>query len=385
MIPFNRPSVNARELSYLTQAIEQGHISGNGEMTKRAEEVLATMHDGARSLLTTSCTHALEMAARLLDLEPGDEVIVPSYTFVSTASAFMWNGAKPVFADIRPDTLNIAPDAVEDCITSQTKAICIVHYGGVGAEPDRFVDIANRHNIKLIEDNAHGLGATYQGSALGTFGALSTLSFHETKNISCGEGGALVVNDPQYAERAEVLREKGTNRTRFVRGEVDKYTWIDNGSSWVMSDLLAGILVGQLERFEEIKSQRLLLWSHYQEALGDWARDSGIKLPAIPNQAEHSGHLFYVRLPSRKDRDSFIEHMRDFGVNVVSHYQPLHSSPQGVLLGGDAKSCHESTLASDTVARLPLFVSLSREDQATVVKAALAFRPSGLPPVLGPA
>lgn len=373
MIPFNRASFDGNELAYFAEAIAQGHTSGNGPFTKRAESLLAEMHEGSATLLTTSCTHALEMSARLLDLQPGDEVIVPSYTFVSTASAFSWNGAKPVFADIRPDTLNIDPSSVETKINDRTKAICIVHYAGVGAEPDQFVDIARRHEVTLIEDNAHGLGGTFQGKSLGTFGALSTLSFHETKNVTCGEGGALVINDPQMIERALVLREKGTNRSRFLRGQVDKYTWVDNGSSWVMSDLLAGVLLGQLERFEQSQSQRMALWITYENAISDWACANDVLLPAIPNEARHSAHMFYLRLRSRQERDRFIEHMRRRGVLAVFHYQPLHASPQGMSFGQDPEDCPNSVLASETVVRLPLYSSLSPEDQSRVIDAVLSF------------
>lgn len=373
MIPFNRASFDGNEMQYLAQAIQQGHTSGNGLFTKRSEAMLSDIHGGSASLLTTSCTHALEMAARLLDLRPGDEVIVPSYTFVSTASAFIWNGAKAVFADIRPDTLNIDPASVETLITDRTKALCIVHYAGVGAEPDRFADIARRHGLTLIEDNAHGLGARYNGRALGTFGSMSTLSFHETKNVTCGEGGALVINDPRLVERAEILREKGTDRSRFMRGQVDKYTWVDVGSSWVMSDLLAGVLVGQLERLDVIQGKRLALWNRYQEELGDWAARNSISLPYVPSEAEHSAHMFYLRLPSRDARDRFIEHMRNHGVLVVFHYQSLHSSPQGRAQEGDRYDCPNSDVASDTIVRLPLFAGLTAESQSVVVDAALKY------------
>ena len=373
MIPFNRVSFNGRELDYVAQAIEQGHTSGNGPLTRRAENILANMHGGSSSLLTTSCTHALEMTSRLLNLVPGDEIIVPSYTFVSTASAYLWNGAKPVFADIRPDTLNIDPESAETLITDRTRAICIVHYAGIGAQPDKFVDIADRHGLTLIEDNAHGLGAKYDGQTLGTFGALSTLSFHETKNVTCGEGGALVINEPKLVERAEILREKGTDRSRFLRGQVDKYTWVDVGSSWVMSDLLAGVLLGQLERFSEIQHQRRFLWDRYQGALADWASTQGIQLPTVPTNVEHSGHMFHLRMPSLEARDRFIAHMRNHSVLVVFHYQSLNVSPQGLSIGGGLHACPHSDLASNTVVRLPLFAGLTIEDQDKVISAATRF------------
>jgi dTDP-4-amino-4,6-dideoxygalactose transaminase len=373
MIPFNRPSFDGKELIYIAQAIINGHASGNGPFTKSAEAMLADMHNGSTTLLTSSCTHALEMAARLIDLQPGDEVIVPSWTFVSTASAFIWNGAKPVFADIRPSTLNIDPDSVEDSITDRTKAICIVHYAGVGAEPDRFVDIARRHGLTLIEDNAHGLGGAYRGQALGTFGQMSTLSFHETKNVTCGEGGALVINTPDLIERAEILREKGTNRSRFIRGQVDKYTWVDLGSSWVMSDLLAAVLVGQLERFDQIRNHRMSTWNLYWHGLAPWAEAHGIGLPTIPTEAEHTGHMFYLTMPSRQSRDRFIEHMRSRGVHVVFHYQSLHASPQGRVAASRLNYCPHSDAASDTVVRLPLYTSLTMAEQERVVDAVSTF------------
>jgi len=256
MIPFNRATFDGKELAYLAQAVADGHVSGNGPFTRRAEAALEVGHGTGRTLLTTSCTHALEMAALLGRFAPGDEVIVPAYTFVSTASAFLLHGATPVFVDVRPDTLNLCPDLVEAAITERTRAICIVHYGGVGATPRRFREVADRHGLLLVEDNAHGLFGVEDGGVLGTFGHLSTLSFHETKNVTCGEGGALHGNDPVLVERAEILREKGTDRSRFLRGQVDKYTWVDVGSSWVLSDLLAGVLVGQLERFEDLQARR---------------------------------------------------------------------------------------------------------------------------------
>lgn len=373
MIPFNTPSFVGNERRYIAQAVANGHLSGNGPFTKASEKTLADIHAGSPALLTTSCTHALELAARLLDLGPGDEVIVPSYTFVSTASAFMWNGAKPIFADIRLDTMNIDPQHVEELVSERTKAICIVHYAGVGADPLIFRDMADSLSIPLIEDNAHGLGAAFSGETLGTFGAMSTLSFHETKNISCGEGGAIVLNDAALVERAEILREKGTNRSRFLRGQVDKYTWVDNGSSWVMSDLLAGVLLGQLERLEHVQEVRLALWDRYFGALGDWGLENGIHLPHVPDGARHSGHMFYLRLATLSDRDRFIEHMRNAGVMTVFHYQALNTSPEGIRAGGSPNDCSNSKVASDTVIRLPLFTGLTPADQDRVIQAATSF------------
>lgn len=373
MIPFNRASLEGDEIAYLVQAVNNGFISGNGPFTKQAEKALSEMHGGAAALLTTSCTHALEMSARLLDLQPGDEVIVPSYTFVSSASAFIWNGARPVFADSRPDTLNIDPDHVERLITPSTRAICIVHYAGVGADPDRFREMAERHGISLIEDNAHGLGGSFMGQTLGTFGAMSTLSFHETKNITCGEGGALVINDPRLVERAEILREKGTDRSRFLRGQVDKYTWVDNGSSWVLSDLLAAVLVGQLERFEVIQDHRIRLWERYDAELAVWARGVGAQLPVTPDGATHTGHMYFIRFPQDFDRDAFIAHMRDKDVMAVFHYQALHESPFGRTLGAQ-EECPVASAAARRLVRLPLFTDMSDSDQTAVIEAVRSFR-----------
>jgi len=372
VIPFNRASFHGNERLYMEQAITHGSISGNGQFTRTGEAVLSQMHGGASTLLTTSCTHALEMSARLLQLQPGDEVIVPSYTFVSSASAFMWNGAHPVFADSRPDTLNIDPAHVATLITPRTKAICIVHYAGVGADPREFVELADRHGIALIEDNAHGLGGSFDGQLLGTFGAMSTLSFHETKNLTCGEGGALIINDPALLERAEILREKGTDRARFLRGQVDKYTWVDIGSSWVMSDMLAAILAAQLERFDEIQERRFLLWNRYQDELADWADTTGVVLPHIPVEAGHTAHMFHLRLQSLELRDAFIQHMMDRGVLTVFHYQALHESPVGLSLPG-SHACPVASEASHTLVRLPLFYDLSEADQKTVIDAATSF------------
>ena len=294
-IPFNRADIGPHDIELLAESISAGHISGNGPFTKRAEEQITKIIGSNRTLLTTSCTHALEMSALLLRLKPGDEVIVPAFTFVSTASAFMLYGAKPVFVDVRQDTLNIDLDQAEAAITSRTRAICVVHYGGVACEMERLVKLAKDHDLMLIEDNAHGLFAKYRGKYLGTFGALATQSFHETKNITCGEGGALVINDASLAERAEILREKGTDRTKFLRGQVDKYTWVDTGSSWVISDLLAAILFGQLSRADEIYKQRMDIWNRYHTELEAWALNNNVALPTVPEGCEHTGHVYHLR------------------------------------------------------------------------------------------
>ena len=374
VIPFNRATFDGQEMELVGEAVAAGHISGNGAFTREAESMLGAMHGGAPVLLTTSCTSALEMAGLLIGLGPGDEVICPAFTFVSTANAFMWNGARPVFADVRQDTLNIDPDAVEGLINERTKAICIVHYGGVGADAERFEAMAAKHGLRLVEDNAHGLGASTAGRRLGTFGSMSTLSFHETKNITCGEGGAIVLQDDTLLERAEVLREKGTNRARFHRGQVDKYTWIDVGSSWVPADLLAAVLVGQLRRFDVIQGERLRVWNIYRERLATWAADNGVQLPHVGPKDEHPAHVFHLRMPSLADRTRFIEHLAARGIAAVFHYQALNASPVGVSIGATAGSCPVSEQASNTLVRLPLYASLTDEELERVIAGVLAFR-----------
>lgn len=374
-IPFNRATISDVDVRHLAAAVERGHTAGNGPATAEAEQRLATMHDSATTLLTTSCTHALELSARLLGAEAGDEVIVPAYAFVSTAAAFVLAGLRPVFVDVDPDTLGLDPDAVEAAITPRTRAICTIHYAGVGSHPDRMARIAEAGGLVLIEDNAHGLGGAWAGRRLGTFGAMSTLSFHETKNITCGEGGALVINDSALVERAEILREKGTDRAQFFRGQVDKYTWVDVGSSWVMSDLLAAILVGQLERFDAIQARRHAIWSAYAEGLTPWAFEHGVRLPAIPEEAEHTAHLFHLRFADLTTRTRFITHMADAGISTVFHYQALHLSDVGRRYGGCEGQHPVTEDAGDTLVRLPLFESLTGEQVERVISRAVAFRP----------
>ncbi len=374
-IPFNRADVGKHDIELLTESIAAGHISGNGPFTKRAEEQITKIIGSNRTLLTTSCTHALEMSALLLRLKPGDEVIVPAYTFVSTASAFMLYGAKPVFVDVRQDTLNINLDQAEAAITSRTRAICVVHYGGVACEMERLVKLANDHDLMLIEDNAHGLFAKYRGKFLGTFGALATQSFHETKNITCGEGGALVVNDASLAERAEILREKGTDRTKFLRGQVDKYTWVDTGSSWVISDLLAAILFGQLSRADEIYKQRMDIWNRYHTELETWALNNYVALPTVPEGCEHTGHVYHLRFQHGDQRDKFIDHLKQLGIYAVFHYQPLHLSTVGRTLGGRDGQFPVTESAGDCLVRLPLFNTLTSDEQTYVIESAAAFNP----------
>ena len=375
-IPFNRADIGQHDIELLSESISAGHISGNGPFTKRAEEQITKTLGNERTLLTTSCTHALEMSALLLGLKPGDEVIVPAFTFVSTASAFMLYGAKLVFVDVRHDTLNIDLDQAEAAITPRTRAICVVHYGGVACEMDRLTKLAKDHNLILIEDNAHGLFAKYRGKYLGTFGALATQSFHETKNITCGEGGALVINDASLAERAEILREKGTDRTKFLRGQVDKYTWVDVGSSWVISDLLAAILFGQLSRADEIYKQRMNIWSRYHDELQTWAANHDVSLPTVPEGCEHTGHVYHLRFKHGVQRDKFIEHLKQLGIYAVFHYQPLHLSTVGRTLGGRNGQFPVTESAGDCLVRLPLFNSLTSDEQTYIIDSVEAFDPS---------
>lgn len=372
-IPFNRPSLVGNELEYVRDAIERGHISGDGAYTRKCEAILSQLLGGARVLLTTSCTHALEMAALLLDIQPGDEVLVPSFTFVSTANAFALRGARPVFVDIRPDTLNLDERLLSAKITSRTRAIVPVHYAGTAAEMDTIVDIAAEAGLAVVEDNAHGLFGEYRGRALGTLGTMTTLSFHETKNVFCGEGGALVLNEESLVARAEILREKGTDRSRFFRGEVDKYTWRDLGSSYVPSDMLAAFLLGQLEKRETIQAARERIWTRYSRSLEAWARGRGVNLPHVPPHCTSSRHLFHLLLPSLEERDAFIAHMRERGVHAIFHYLPLHLSEKGRLYGGRAGDCPVAESVSDRLVRLPLFASLGDAEQQRVIDAACSF------------
>ena len=366
-IPFNRPGLTGNELRYVADAITQGHAAGDGAFSRRCHAILEETLGASRVLLTTSCTHALEMTALLLDIKPGDEVILPSFTFVSTANAFALRGAKPVFADIRPDTLNLDESRLEELITPRTKAIVPVHYAGVGCEMDDILRIAARHGVAVVEDNAHGLFARYKGRYLGTFGALATQSFHETKNVTCGEGGAIVLNDPAMVERAEILREKGTNRSRFYRGQVDKYTWVDLGSSYLMSDILAAFLCAQLEKHEQITAARRRVWEYYYKELSGWADEHQVQLPYVPPYCEQPYHMFYLVMPSLRARQGLIEHLRSHGILSVFHYIPLHLSPMGVEFGGRPGQCPATERVADCLVRLPFYNDLSEPEQADVV------------------
>jgi dTDP-4-amino-4,6-dideoxygalactose transaminase len=365
-IPFNRPVPLGRELEYAADAFQRGHISGDGHYTRRATEILER-ELGAKVLLTTSCTHALEMAALLLNVIPGDEIIVPAFTFTSTINAFVLRGASPVFVDIRPDTLNVDERQVGRAITRKTKAIVVVHYAGIACEMDSLVAIAEQHGVPIIEDNAHGLFGRYKGKPLGTFGQLSTLSFHETKNFTCGEGGALVINDPALYDRAEILREKGTDRSRFFRGETDKYGWVDVGSSYVLSDLLAAVLLAQLEKREEIQARRRELWNRYLTSLHDWAVAMQVKLPVVPDGVEPAYHLFHLVLPSAHAQQALIRTLREHGIYAVFHYLPLNRSKMAQTLGADVYSCPVAEMTSERLVRLPFFTRLSDAELSTVV------------------
>jgi dTDP-4-amino-4,6-dideoxygalactose transaminase len=373
-IPFNKPWLNGKELYYIATVIQAGHASGDGPYTKKCQALLERELGVPKVLLTTSCTDALEMAALLLDIEAGDEVIVPSFTFVSTANAFVLRGARPLFADIRPDTFNLDETQVEQLITPRTKAIVPVHYAGVGCEMDALMEIAGRYGIAVVEDNAHGLFARYKGRNLGTFGALATQSFHETKNITCGEGGALLINDPQYIERAEILREKGTNRSRFFRGQVDKYTWVDVGSSFLPSDILAAFLYAQLEAREQIQAMRRRVWEYYATHLASWAGEHGVQLPAAPAYCEHPSHMFALLMPSYDQRQALIAHLKQRGILSVFHYLPLHLSDMGKHFGGQVGDCPVTEDVSDRLVRLPFYNELQEEEQAEVVEAIRTWR-----------
>lgn len=373
-IPFNRVTFAGPEQRYIAEALERWHISGDGYFTKRCHHFLEERLGVGKALLTTSCTHALEMAALLLGIGPGDEVIVPSFTFVSTVNAFVLRGATPVFADIRPDTLNMDENHVQALIRpGRTKAIVPVHYAGVGCEMDALLAIAKRSGAAVVEDNAHGLFGEYRGRALGTMGCLATQSFHETKNFTCGEGGALLVNDAELVERAEILREKGTNRARFFRGQVDKYTWVDVGSSYLPSDILAAFLFAQLEAAESIQERRRAIWEFYRIRLAGWAGENGVGLPVVPAHCEQAYHMFYLLLPSLDARQRLIAHLRSRGIQAVFHYLPLHLSDMGRTFGGLPGDCPVTEDISDRLLRLPFYNSLAPDEQARVVESIQEF------------
>jgi dTDP-4-amino-4,6-dideoxygalactose transaminase len=373
MIPFNKPCFEGKELVYIAEAINNGVISGDGQFTKRCHSFLEAELGVKKAFLTTSCTHALEMAAILLNIEAGDQVIVPSFTFVSTANAFAIRKAKIVFIDIRSDTLNMDEAQLEELITPQTKAVVPVHYAGVGSEMDAILKTAARHDVAVVEDNAHGFLGKYRGKPLGTFGPMAALSFHETKNFTCGEGGALLINDPQYIERAEIIREKGTNRSRLFRGEIDKYTWLDVGSSYLPSDMLAAFLYAQFEAKDHIQQHRRQIWQYYYTHLEQWARNHRVRLPTIPDHCEQPFHMFYMIMPSCEDRQGMIAHLKSRGIRSVFHYLPLHLSEMGVQMGGKKGACPVTEDISARLIRLPFYNRLTQAEQETILKAVFDF------------
>jgi dTDP-4-amino-4,6-dideoxygalactose transaminase len=372
-IPFNKPGLVGNELLYIEEAVRLGHLSGDGAFTRRCCELLERTLGVQRAMLTPSCTHALEMCALLLDLEPGDEFIVPSFAFVTTAGAFALRGARPVFADVRRDTLNLDERLVRERITPRTRAIVALHYAGVACELDELAAISRESGIPLVEDNAHGLFGTYRGRPLGTIGSLATLSFHETKNFTSGEGGALLVNEPAWVARAEIIREKGTDRARFFRGQVDKYSWVDLGSSYLPSEIVAAFLWAQLEAREVIQSKRARLWQRYREELADWAGARGVGLPCVPSHCQSPHHLFYLLLPTLRARDALIAHLAERGILAVFHYLPLHLSKMGRRYGGRPGDCPVSEDVSDRLVRLPLFNDLGEDEQGEVIEAVKGF------------
>jgi dTDP-4-amino-4,6-dideoxygalactose transaminase len=357
-IPFNRPHVVGTELSYIAEAQANGHLSGDGPFTRRCHAWLERHSGGGKALLTHSCTAALEMAAILAEIGPGDEVILPSYTFVSTANAFVLRGAVPVFVDIRPDTLNLDERLVESAVTERTRAVVPVHYAGVGCAMDVIRRLAERSNLTIIEDAAQGIMSTYRGQPLGSLGHLGAYSFHETKNVVCGEGGALLVNDPAMAARAEIIREKGTNRSQFYRGQVDKYTWVDVGSSYLPGDMVAAYLAAQLEQAREITSRRLSLWNRYHEAFAPLERDGRLRRPVVTEDCEHNAHMYYLLLRNLDARTAFIDHMKENAIQCVFHYVPLHSAPYGTRVGRTSGAMPVTNDVADRLVRLPLWVGL---------------------------
>ncbi len=371
-VPFNKPYMTGKELWYISQAHASGHLAGDGQFTKKCSAWLEQRTGSQKALLTHSCTAALEMAAILADIQPGDEVIMPSYTFVSTANAFVLRGGVPVFVDIRPDTLNIDETRIEAAITPRTKAIAPVHYAGVGCEMDTIMDIARRHNLLVIEDAAQGIMSTYKGRPLGSIGHMAALSFHETKNIISGEGGALLINDPRFVERAEIIREKGTNRSQFFRGQVDKYTWVDVGSSYLPGEIVAAFLWAQMEEADVINKRRLEIWGNYHQWFAMLEKSEHVRRPTIPRECVHNAHMYYLLLPSLAHRTSFIERLKAKGIHTVFHYIPLHSSPRGRVAGRAAGNMENTDSVGDRLVRLPLWLGLEEQlaDVITEVVAA---------------
>lgn len=367
MIYFNNPPFVGNELEYVRQAIDNQKICGDGPFTKKCSQWIESKTGTSKALLTTSCTHATEMAALLLDIKPGDEVIMPSYTFVSTADAFVLRGAKAVFVDIRPDTMNIDENLIENAITERTKAIVPVHYAGVSCEMDKIMEIALKYNLKIVEDAAQGILSTYKGKMLGTIGDFGCYSFHETKNYSMGEGGALLIRDPDYIEKAEIVREKGTNRSKFFRGQIDKYTWVDAGSSYLPSDLNAAYLWAQLEQADKIFDNRMKTWKLYYELLLDLQEQGVISLPVVPENCTHNAHMFYIKTKDLDERTRLIDFLKEQGILAVFHYIPLHTAPAGRKFGVFCGEDRYTTKESERLVRLPMYYGLEEEKVVYIV------------------
>jgi dTDP-4-amino-4,6-dideoxygalactose transaminase len=365
-IPFNQPHATGNELAYLTEAQRQGHLSGDGSFTRRCHQWIEQRTGCVKALLTQSCTSALELAALLLDLKPGDEVIMPSFTFVSTANAFVLRGAVPVFVDIREDTLNLDEKQIEAAITPRTRAIVPVHYAGVSCEMDAIATIAARHRLRIVEDAAQGVMAGYKGRALGAIGDIGCFSFHETKNIISGEGGSLLVNDPELVRTAEIMREKGTDRVRFSRGEVDKYTWQDVGSSFLPSEITAAFLWAQLEQAERITAERIAIWRRYHEMLAPLEQRGVLRRPIIPPDCQHNGHIYYILLETAEERRRVLAELKASDIHAVFHYVPLHSSPAGMRFGRSAGELAVTTSQSERLIRLPMWLGLAESQQQRV-------------------
>lgn len=374
MIEFNKAPYLGNEMKYVQQAVSSGKLCGDGTFTKKCSEWMQNEYGSKHVILTTSCTHALEMAAYLADIQPGDEVIMPSYTFVSTADAFVLRGAKIVFVDVHPDTMNIDETKIEAAVTDRTKAVVPVHYAGVACEMDTIMAIAGNRGLKVIEDAAQGANAFYKGKALGTIGDFGCFSFHETKNYTMGEGGALLFQDDSYLERAEILREKGTNRSKFFRGQIDKYTWVDFGSSYLPSDMNAAYLFGQLEQHEKIDDYRMRIYKYYDEHLRNLADAGYLEQPVVPDYATHNAHMYYVKLKNQETRTAFIQYMKERGVMCVFHYIPLHSSPAGKRFGEFIGKDIYTTKESERLVRLPMYYGLPWEDLAYVVRCLQEFK-----------
>ena len=373
MIGFNIPIYMDESINCIKKAAEHRKICGDGEFTKKCSELMEEKFNAQKILLTTSCTSALEMAAILLDIQPGDEVILPSYTFVSTADAFVMVGAKIVFVDINPKTMNIDENKIEEAITSKTKAIVVVHYAGISPDMDRIMKIAKEHNLKVVEDSAQGVMAKYKDRYLGTIADLGCYSFHETKNYSMGEGGAIVINDPELIERAEIIREKGTNRNKFFRGEIDKYTWVDYGSSYLPSELNCAYLYPQLKDAEMINNDRVTSWNYYKDGLKELEKDGCITLQYVPEYSEHNAHMFYIKAKNLEERTKLIEYLKSKGIQAVFHYIPLHTSPAGMRFGRFFGEDKYTTSESEKLVRLPMYYGLTRKEQDEVIDAIKKF------------